>query len=410
MNCPFGIICSIDNAAGLSINLNGNCTGGILHLSGADFKGFSDRLKHAAAKLIVDNRRENHAENLRGMTRAVMNVGGSLVGNRLYSNGVNSARLGASCACDIIRSKLARPGLVLNREVSLYSRRIGECFGALAVLLELTVNKAVYTADKLIDDGGHSGDFAASSSLSVADQLAYGKGLVRPKYNGHSYIAYFQAYTNTYAPACHLRRIFTEAISDPEVRILSIATRPDCLSPEILTLLAELNAIKPVWVELGLQTIHERTANWMRRGYPLSVFEQAVHSLHAIGVQIITHVILFLPGESEADMLATIHYLNALPIDGIKLQLLHVLKHTDLADLYRQEPFYIPDMNAYFHLLGKCIASLRPDIVIHRLTGDGPKSLLIAPLWTGNKRLVLNQMQRYLKEQNLWQGKEYTTF
>ena len=162
MNCPFGIICSIDNTAGLSINLNGNCAGGILHLSGADFKGFSDRLKHAAAKLIVDNRRENHAENLRGMTRAVMNVGGSLVGNRLYSNGVNSARLGASCACDIIRSKLARPGLVLNREVSLYSRRIGECFGALAVLLELTVNKAVYTADKLIDDGGHSGDFAAS--------------------------------------------------------------------------------------------------------------------------------------------------------------------------------------------------------------------------------------------------------
>lgn len=257
---------------------------------------------------------------------------------------------------------------------------------------------------------GGSGDFAASSSLSVADQLAYGKDLVRPKYNGHSYIAYFQAYTNTYAPACHLRRIFTEAISDPEVRILSIATRPDCLSPEILTLLAELNAIKPVWVELGLQTIHERTANWMRRGYPLSVFEQAVHSLHAIGVQIITHVILFLPGESEADMLATIHYLNALPIDGIKLQLLHVLKHTDLADFYRQEPFYIPDMNSYFHLLGKCIASLRPDIVIHRLTGDGPKSLLIAPLWTGNKRLVLNQMQRYLKEQNLWQGKEYTTF
>ena len=245
---------------------------------------------------------------------------------------------------------------------------------------------------------------------SIAIQLEEGKCFFAHKYPEMKYLAYFQAYTNTYAPACHLRRIFTEAISDPEVRILSIATRPDCLSPEILTLLAELNAIKPVWVELGLQTIHERTANWMRRGYPLSVFEQAVHSLHAIGVQIITHVILFLPGESEADMLATIHYLNALPIDGIKLQLLHVLKHTDLADFYRQEPFYIPDMNSYFHLLGKCIASLRPDIVIHRLTGDGPKSLLIAPLWTGNKRLVLNQMQRYLKEQNLWQGKEYTTF
>lgn len=257
---------------------------------------------------------------------------------------------------------------------------------------------------------GGSGDFAAAPDLSVHAQILSAKKRIQAKTGCKKFIAYFQAYTNTYAPACHLRRIFTEAISDPEVRILSIATRPDCLSPEILTLLAELNAIKPVWVELGLQTIHERTANWMRRGYPLSVFEQAVHSLHAIGVQIITHVILFLPGESEADMLATIHYLNALPIDGIKLQLLHVLKHTDLADFYRQEPFYIPDMNSYFHLLGKCIASLRPDIVIHRLTGDGPKSLLIAPLWTGNKRLVLNQMQRYLKEQNLWQGKEYTTF
>lgn len=257
---------------------------------------------------------------------------------------------------------------------------------------------------------GGSGDFAAAPDLPVHAQILSAKKRIQAKTGCKKFIAYFQAYTNTYAPACHLRRIFTEAISDPEVRILSIATRPDCLSPEILTLLAELNAIKPVWVELGLQTIHERTANWMRRGYPLSVFEQAVHSLHAIGVQIITHVILFLPGESEADMLATIHYLNALPIDGIKLQLLHVLKHTDLADFYRQEPFYIPDMNSYFHLLGKCIASLRPDIVIHRLTGDGPKSLLIAPLWTGNKRLVLNQMQRYLKEQNLWQGKEYTTF
>lgn len=257
---------------------------------------------------------------------------------------------------------------------------------------------------------GGSGDFAADAALTITEQIDSQIAVLSAKRPIHKFIAYFQAYTNTYAPACHLRRIFTEAISDPEVRILSIATRPDCLSPEILTLLAELNAIKPVWVELGLQTIHERTANWMRRGYPLSVFEQAVHSLHAIGVQIITHVILFLPGESEADMLATIHYLNALPIDGIKLQLLHVLKHTDLADFYRQEPFYIPDMNSYFHLLGKCIASLRPDIIIHRLTGDGPKSLLIAPLWTGNKRLVLNQMQRYLKEQNLWQGKEYTTF
>lgn len=292
-----------------------------------------------------------------------------------------------------------------------------QTFGEKVYRLSLNGGMTCPNRDGTLDDrgcifcsAGGSGDFAAAPDLSVHAQILSAKKRIQAKTGCKKFIAYFQAYTNTYAPACHLRRIFTEAISDPEVRILSIATRPDCLSPEILTLLAELNAIKPIWVELGLQTIHERTANWMRRGYPLSVFEQAVHSLHAIGVQIITHVILFLPGESEADMLATIHYLNALPIDGIKLQLLHVLKHTDLADFYRQEPFYIPDMNSYFHLLGKCIASLRPDIVIHRLTGDGPKSLLIAPLWTGNKRLVLNQMQRYLKEQNLWQGKEYTTF
>ena len=252
---------------------------------------------------------------------------------------------------------------------------------------------------------GGSGDFAASSSLSVADQLAYGKGLVRPKYNGHSYIAYFQAYTNTYAPACHLRRIFTEAISDPEVRILSIATRPDCLSPEILTLLAELNAIKPVWVELGLQTIHERTANWMRRGYPLSVFEQAVHSLHAIGVQIITHVILFLPGESEADMLATIHYLNALPIDGIKLQLLHVLRGTDLAADYEKGLFKTYEREEYLALLIDCLEHLDPDIVIHRITGDGPRDLLIAPLWASRKREVLNLLHHRMKEEQSFQGK-----
>ena len=254
---------------------------------------------------------------------------------------------------------------------------------------------------------GGSGDFAASSSLSVADQLAYGKGLVRPKYNGHSYIAYFQAYTNTYAPACHLRRIFTEAISDPEVRILSIATRPDCLSPEILTLLAELNAIKPVWVELGLQTIHERTANWMRRGYPLSVFEQAVHSLHAIGVQIITHVILFLPGESEADMLATIHYLNALPIDGIKLQLLHVLKGTDLADIYAASPFHVLSMDEYADLVIRCLEVLPPETVIHRITGDGPKNLLVAPLWSGHKKQVLNTIHHTFKTRSTWQGRLY---
>lgn len=255
---------------------------------------------------------------------------------------------------------------------------------------------------------GGSGDFSSHPSLSIADQLASGKALVSKKYHGHGYIAYFQAFTNTYAPISHLRKIFTEAICDPEVRILSIATRPDCLNEETLALLEELNREKPVWVELGLQTIHPKTAAFIRRGYELPVFEKAVFDLHRIGITIITHVILCLPGESEADMLATIDYLNTLPIHGIKLQLLHILEHTDLATIYKTTPFPLPEMEAYFQLLGKCLNHLRPDIVIHRLTGDGPKSLLIAPLWTGNKRLVLNSMQRYFREHSIWQGKDFS--
>lgn len=256
---------------------------------------------------------------------------------------------------------------------------------------------------------GGSGDFAPEAGISVKDQLAAGKEQVSQKYHGNSYIAYFQAFTNTYAPVSHLRAMFTEAIADPEVKVLSIATRPDCLSPEILALLAELNQQKPVWIELGLQTIHETTARFIRRGYGLSVFEEAVRQLRKINITVIVHVILFLPGESEADMLKTITYLNTMPVQGIKLQLLHILENTDLADVYRKTPFPIPDMETYFRVLGTCICHLRPDIVIHRLTGDGPKSLLIAPLWTGNKRLVLNSLQKYFREENIWQGKNYIT-
>ena len=257
---------------------------------------------------------------------------------------------------------------------------------------------------------GGSGDFAASAALSIHEQIDSQIAMLSAKRPIHEYIAYFQAYTNTYAPVPYLEKIIQEAISHPGIVALSIGTRPDCLEDDVVELLSRLNMVKPVWVELGLQTIHESTASYIRRGYPLSCFEDSLKRLRTAGLEVVVHTILGLPGESREDMLATMDYLNARDIQGIKLQLLHVLKHTDLADFYRQEPFYIPDMNSYFHLLGKCIASLRPDIVIHRLTGDGPKSLLIAPLWTGNKRLVLNQMQRYLKEQNLWQGKEYTTF
>ena len=242
---------------------------------------------------------------------------------------------------------------------------------------------------------------AADGSMAVTQALATTK---RPV---HSYIAYFQAFTNTYAPVEYLEKIFTEAILDPDVRVLAVATRPDCLSHETVELLRRLNQIKPVWIELGLQTIHPQTARYIRRGYPLEVFDDAVVRLKAAGIQVITHVILFLPGETEAQMLKTIDYLNCNPIDGIKLQLLHILKGTDLARDYARSPFHIPDMDEYIRCIGNCIAHLRPDIVIHRLTGDGPKDLLIEPQWTGAKRTVLNHIHQYLKKQDIWQGKEY---
>lgn len=255
--------------------------------------------------------------------------------------------------------------------------------------------------------GMGSGDFAGSALASVTKQLENGKQDLLQKRPVHNYIAYFQAFTNTYAPVEYLEDIYTEALADPEVRILSIATRPDCLGVDVLALLDKLNRRKPVWVELGLQTIHPCTAHYIRRGYELPVFEEAVHNLRKLGITVIVHTILALPGETDVQMFQTIDYLNHMDIQGIKLQLLHVLKGTDLASDYEKEPFWIPDMDEYIKLLSGCISRLSPDIVIHRLTGDGPKELLLAPLWTSNKRSVLNALHKSLKDQDMWQGKEY---
>ena len=289
-----------------------------------------------------------------------------------------------------------------------------ETFGEKVYKITLNGGMSCPNRDGHIGTGGcifcsakGSGDFAGDAALSVTEQLRQGKADLQKKRPIRSYIAYFQAFTNTYAPVDYLERIFTEAIQDPDVKILSIATRPDCLDPDVLALLARLNRIKPVWVELGLQTVHPETAELIRRGYPLEVFDRAVENLRSIGITVIVHVILFLPGETEEMMLQTLDYLNRSDIQGIKLQLLHILKGTDLAELYESEPFHVPDMDEYIRLLGRCICALRPDIVIHRLTGDGPKDLLIAPLWTGAKRTVLNNIHRYLKENDLWQGKDY---
>ena len=254
---------------------------------------------------------------------------------------------------------------------------------------------------------GGSGDFAADQKLSISEQIQNAKELVSKKHSGSSYIAYFQAYTNTYATVSYLERIYKEAIQEPDIKVLSIATRPDCLPEETLDLLERINQQKPVWVELGLQTIHKSSSDFIRRGYELDVFEKAVYDLKKRGISVIVHTILYLPNETREMMLETISYLNKLPIDGIKLQLLHVLKGTDLADYYMSNPFHLPDLEEYLETLGILISHLRPDIVVHRITGDGPKSLLIAPLWTGNKRHVLNSIQKYFKNSDLRQGKDY---
>lgn len=252
---------------------------------------------------------------------------------------------------------------------------------------------------------GGSGDFASSACLSVPEQIQDSKKRLSKKRPVNQYIAYFQAYTNTYGSLEHLRKIFTDAVEDPEIVLLSIATRPDCLPEKVIDLLRELNQKKPVWVELGLQTIHESSARFIRRGYPLEVYTDAVHRLHDAGIEVITHVILGLPGETKERILETIAYLNTMPIQGIKLQLLHILEHTDLASYYRSTGFHVLDEAEYVDLVIDCIEHLRPDITIHRLTGDGPKELLIAPLWSSAKRSVLNHIHHEMKQRNSWQGK-----
>ena len=260
---------------------------------------------------------------------------------------------------------------------------------------------------------GGSGDFAVPlqgaagmTEESVHRQIDLAISRISRKMGSSpgAYIAYFQSYTNTYAPVSYLRQLFTAAILHPEIRVLSIATRPDCLPEEVLDLLEELNQIKPVWIELGLQTIHPDTARLIRRGYELDCFTDAKNRLRRRGLEVIVHVILGLPGEDRTQMLETVSWLGSNDIQGIKLQLLHILKGTDLALLYEQTPFPVMSMEEYLDLVIDCVSLLPPEIVIHRITGDGPKNLLIAPLWSANKRLVLNTLTRRFQERGSTQG------
>lgn len=248
--------------------------------------------------------------------------------------------------------------------------------------------------------GTGSGEFAGKRTDSVTSQIEKGKERLRGKIKNGKYIAYFQAFTNTYAPIPRLRAAFEEAIQHPDIVVLSIATRPDCLPEEVVLLLQELNQKKPVWVELGLQTIHEKSAEYIRRGYGLPVYDDAVKKLKKIGVQVIVHVILGLPGESEEDMKATVSYVGKSGADGIKLQLLHVIRGTDLEKDYRMGKFNTLEMDAYVRLVADCIALLPKNMVIHRMTGDGDKKTLIAPEWSRDKKRVLNALNEAIRQKD----------
>jgi len=273
---------------------------------------------------------------------------------------------------------------------------------------------------------GGSGDFAvktyqentcANSSASnfkpISEQIKEGLSLFKGKKVGTRFIAYFQAYTNTYAPTPRLRALYTQALSHPDVAGISIATRPDCINEECLNLLSELKAAYPdkfIWIELGLQTIHEKTADFIRRGYPLITFENTMKQLQNRQIPVIIHIILGLPGETDSMQYETISYLNKWNPFGIKLQLLHILEGTDLADYYLDSSnhFEALTFEAYIKLLIGCVERLSPKIVIHRVTGDGPKDLLIAPTWSLNKRNVLNTLHKQMHEQNAYQGRLFT--
>ncbi len=253
---------------------------------------------------------------------------------------------------------------------------------------------------------GGSGDFSEGGDDASA-VIERAKERIAKKAGGCGYIAYFQAFTNTYAPAERLWQIYKPIVDRDDIDILSIATRPDCLDDEVMDVLKKLSAVKPLWVELGLQTANDITGRLINRGYDTEVYTDAVKKLKDIGAKVITHVILGLPGESIEDMLYTIGKVNEVGSDGVKLQLLHVLKGTKLYDMYIGGEYRPLEMEEYFHLLTECLKRLRGDIAVHRMTGDGDKRILAAPLWSGDKKKVLNALNRYLEVNNITQGSEY---
>ena len=250
---------------------------------------------------------------------------------------------------------------------------------------------------------GGSGEFSTPSCIRISEQIDLAKDKVKSKTKDNLYVAYFQPYSNTYASIEYLEKIYTEAINKEEIIELSIATRPDCINDDVIKLLSRLNKIKPITIELGLQSIHEKTAEYIRRGYELNIYDEIVNKLHQVNISVVTHVIIGLPYETKAMMLETIKYVGKVT-DGIKLQLLHVLKNTDLAKEYCDNKFNVLSLEEYTDIICNAIEYLPKNVVVHRITGDGDKKLLIAPMWSGDKKKVLNYINKELDKRNIVQG------
>ena len=286
--------------------------------------------------------------------------------------------------------------------------RLREQYGTKVYKLALSSGCSCPNRDGTLGDRGcifcdGAGAFAAYGE--IRGQLEQAKSRVVAKVGeGAKYIAYFQSFTNTYGPIDRLRSLYFAAIEPEEIVALSIATRPDCLGEEVLELLEELNRRKPVWVELGLQTIHPKTAAYIRRGYDLAVYEDAVAQLKTRGITVVVHQILGLPGETADIMAETAQYIGRSGADGVKFHLLHVLRGTDLAADWEAGSFQTMELDEYIAVLEECVRQIPRDMVIHRLTGDGAKKDLLAPLWSGDKKRVLNAIHQAFLRDDVEQG------
>lgn len=284
-------------------------------------------------------------------------------------------------------------------------------FGEKVYKLSLDLGTTCPNRDGTLDTRGCIFCLSGSSHFAscvgnISEKIEKAKALVAKKTKAQRFIAYFQSYTNTYAPVSVLKEVFYETVMRDDIVAVSVGTRPDCLPDDVLSLLGELNKIKPVWVELGLQTSNEKSAEYIRRCYPNTVYESSVKKLRDLGINVITHIIIGLPDETGDDILKTVDFAVDAGTDGIKLQLLHVLRGTDLYEDYLKGGFSVLSLEEYMDILFACIKRIPENIVIHRITGDAPKAFLAAPLWSADKKTVMNTIAGEMKARGIFQGSE----